>query len=91
MFNQGRFTNKLLENFNIDQNNSFMYYFCLFISVVITFIIILIIVQYSWNESISKIFNVREITMIETVWLYILASILFTRTVFLNPNNQNLL
>jgi hypothetical protein len=91
MINQGNFTNKLLENFNIDQNNSFMYYFCLFISLIITFIILLIIVQYSWNESISKIFNVREITMIETLWLYILASILFTRTVFLNPNNQNLL
>jgi len=91
MINQGNFTNKLLENFNIDRNNSFMYYFCLFISLIITFIILLIIVQYSWNESISKIFNVREITMIETVWLYILASILFTRTVFLNPNNQNLL
>ena len=85
MINQGNFTNKLLENFNIDQNNSFMYYFCLFISLIITFIILLIIVQYSWNESISKIFNVREITMIETIWLYILASILFTRTVFLNP------
>jgi hypothetical protein len=68
-----------------------MYYFCLFISLIITFVILLIIVQYSWNESISKIFNVREITMIETLWLYILASILFTRTVFLNPNNQNLL
>ena len=91
MINQGNFTNKLLENFNIDQNNSFMYYFCLFISLIITFVILLIIVQYSWNESISKIFNVREITMIETLWLYILASILFTRTVFLNPNNQNLL
>lgn len=90
MINQGNFTNKLLENFNIDQNNSFMYYICLFISIIITFIILLIIIQYSWNESISKIFNVREITMIETVWLYILASILFTRTVFLNPNNQNL-
>ena len=85
MINQGNFTNKLLENFNIDQKNSFMYYICLFISFVITFIILLIIVQYSWNESISKIFNVREITMIETVWLYILASILFTRTVFLSP------
>ena len=85
MINQGNFTNKLLENFNIDQQNSCMYYICLFISFVITFIILLIIVQYSWNESISKIFNIREITMIETIWLYILASILFTRTVFLNP------
>ncbi len=84
MFNQGYLTDKALENFNIDKNNSFMYYICLFISFVITFIVLLIIVQYSWNESISKIFNVREITMIETVWLYILASILFTRTVFLN-------
>jgi hypothetical protein len=87
MFNQGNLTNKLIENFNIDKNNSFMYYLCLFISFIIIFIILLIIVQYSWNQSISKIFNIREITMIETVWLYILASILFTRTVFLNPNN----
>lgn len=85
MINQGNFTNKLLENFNINQQNSCMYYICLFISFVIVFIILLIIVQYSWNESISKIFNIREITMIETIWLYILASILFTRTVFLNP------
>jgi hypothetical protein len=87
MINQGNLTNKLLENFNIDQNDSFFYYLCLFISILMIFIIILIIVQYSWNMSISRIFDVREITMMETFWLYILASILFTRTVFLNPTN----
>jgi hypothetical protein len=86
MINQGIFTNKLLENFNVDQDDSFIYYLCLFISIIITFIVILIIVQYSWNMSISKIFDIREITMMETLWLYILASILFTRTVFLNSN-----
>jgi hypothetical protein len=86
MINQGIFTNKLLENFNVEQDDSFIYYLCLFISIIITFIVILIIVQYSWNKSISKIFDIREITMMETFWLYILASILFTRTVFLNSN-----
>ncbi len=91
MINQGNLTNKLLENFNVDQNDAFFYYMCLFISILITFIVILIIVQYSWNNSISKIFDIREITMMETFWLYILASILFTRTVFLNPTNTNLM
>ena len=91
MINQGNLANKLLENFDIDQNDYFFYYLCLFISILITFIVILIIVQYSWNKSISKIFDIREITMMETFWLYILASILFTRTIFLNPNNSNLM
>ena len=88
MINQGNLTNKLMENFNVDQNDSFFYYLCLFISILITFIVILIIVQYSWNKSISKIFDIREITMMETFWLYILASILFTRTMFLYQPNQ---
>lgn len=91
MINRGNFTNKLMENFNVDQDDTFFYYMCLFISILITFIVILIIVQYSWNKSISKIFDIREITMMETFWLYILASILFTRTIFLNPTNSNLM
>jgi hypothetical protein len=91
MINQGNFTNKIMENFNLNQDDTFFYYLCLFISILITFIVILIIVQFSWNRSISKIFDVREITMMETFWLYILASILFTRTIFLSSNNSNLL
>ena len=91
MIYQGNFTNKIIENFNVNQDDTFFYYLCLFISILITFIVILIIVQFSWNRSISKIFDVREISMMETFWLYILASILFTRTIFLNPNNPNLM
>jgi len=91
MINQGNFRNKIMENFEINQEDVFFYYLCLFISILITFIVILIIVQFSWNRSISKIFDIREITMMETFWLYILASILFTRTIFLSSNNSNLL
>ncbi len=91
MINQGNFTNKIMENFNLRQDDTFFYYLCLFISILITFIVILIIVQFSWNRSISKIFDVREITMMETFWLYILASILFTRTIFLSSNNSGLM
>ena len=62
------------DNNKLDESMSII---SLLIIVILSYFIITFVLQYAWNKSVSKIFNLPQITMGDAIWLLIVSIILF--------------
>jgi uncharacterized membrane protein len=64
-------------NKNTNNETSWTFIILVLILLVVAFYALSLFLQYAWNNSISKIFDIRNITASESIYLMIVAMILF--------------
>jgi heme/copper-type cytochrome/quinol oxidase subunit 2 len=81
----GKYLQNLTLNKSMRQNNPLLYGILAAVSFVIVFIIMLWILQFAWNNSLSKVAptSVKELNIVSAFWLVIAVRILFHYNLFL--------
>ena len=75
----GKYLQNLTLNKSMRQNNPLLYGILAAVSFVIVFIIMLWILQFAWNHSLSKVVptSVKDLNIVSAFWLVIAVRILF--------------